>query len=123
MGKSDDRQTMDPWIQSEFRWTPLALGTCSLSVRSVSSEEREDIPFEFTAVEGLGHESIFGWDFLQLNRAVLYCYDVISALGLFSGKHIHSLTRNKSMRDLLTGGFRQNVYCFVSGCKTRHIST
>ena len=26
MGKSDDRQTMDPVIQSEFRWTPPGFG-------------------------------------------------------------------------------------------------
>ena len=53
-----------------------ALGTCCLSVQVESSGENDEISFEFTVVEGLGYDCIFGWDFLQLNRAVLDCSDV-----------------------------------------------
>ena len=40
-----------------------ALGTCCLSVQVESSGENDKISFEFTVVEGLGYDCIFGWDF------------------------------------------------------------
>lgn len=53
-----------------------ALGTCSLPVAIADSGQKDDVMFDFTVVEGLTHDCIFGWDFLQCHGAVLDCSDV-----------------------------------------------
>ena len=43
-----------------------ALGTCSLPVTITDCDQTDNVVmFEFTVVDGLTHDCIFGWDFLQ----------------------------------------------------------
>ena len=42
-----------------------ALGSCSLPVKIAAVEGTQELCFEFTVVEGLSHECIFGWDFFE----------------------------------------------------------
>ena len=90
-----------------------ALGTCSLSVRVESSEDSEEVPFEFTVVEGLGHDCIFGWDFLQLNRAVLDCSDVSGQFKLKLQKPIRVPPRSVSCLCVKTNCVLQPDTCYV----------
>ena len=53
-----------------------ALGTCSLPVKIDTNDAVEEVCFLFTVVDGLSHDCILGWDFLQSNRVILDCSDV-----------------------------------------------
>ena len=53
-----------------------ALGTCNLPVTVANSGQDGEVTCEFTVVDGLTHDCIFGWDFLQCHGAVLDCSNV-----------------------------------------------
>ena len=53
-----------------------ALGTCSLPVKIETNDAVQEVCFLFTIVDGLSHDCILGWDFLQSNRVILDCSDV-----------------------------------------------
>ena len=59
-----------------------ALGICSLPVKIVAASGSEEVHFDFTVVEGLTHDCIFGWDFLKAHRMVMECSDVTGQVKL-----------------------------------------
>ena len=59
-----------------------ALGICSLPVKIVAASGSEEVHFDFTVVEGLTHDCIFGWDFLKAHRVVMECSDVTGQVKL-----------------------------------------
>ena len=64
-------------------------------------------------MEGLGHDCIFGWDFLQLNRAVLDCSDVSGQFKLKLQKPIRVPPRSVSCVCVKTNCVLSSDACYV----------